>query len=69
MESCGFWFEDFDNDVMFRVMIRIMILMFHHAVFWHHKCKGVGVPSPGAACPAVLTVDFDGALSVSTIVV
>lgn len=68
MENCGFWFEDFDNDVMFRVMIRIMILMSHHAAFWHHKCKGVGAPSPGAACLAVLAVNFDGALSASTVV-
>lgn len=50
VESHGFGFEGLVPPNMI-----LIILVFHHAVFWHHKGKGIGAPSPGA----VLTASFD----------
>ena len=54
VESHGFGFEGFVPP-----SIILTILVFHHAVFWHHKGKGHGTPSPGA----VLTASFNEANS------
>lgn len=59
MENCGFWFEDFDNGVMFRVMIMLSS--------GTTNAKGL-VRHLQDACLAVLAVSFDGALSASTVV-